>query len=670
VSNVKAETAKELEQLRSQINTHNRLYYVEDKPSISDSEFDRLFDRLVAIEKEHPELITPDSPSQRVGAKPSKRFEPVSHRVQMLSLQKVTTAEEFADFDRRVHEGLESGKPITYSTEPKLDGLAVELIYENGLFVLGSTRGDGATGENVTANLKTIRNIPLRLSESTTHAYPLLEVRGEVIMRKSDFEKINQKLTESGESPLANPRNGAAGSLRQLNPAITASRPLMFYAYGISQTTLKGLNSQEKVMTVLTKEGFSVNELCQTARGIDGVSKRFETLQKNRELLNYEIDGMVVKVDDFASQDRLGQISRAPRWAVAWKFAAEEAETILEGVEFSVGRTGAITPVAKLKPVRVSGVVVSNASLHNEDEINRLDIHVGDTVVIRRAGDVIPEVMSVLSASRPKGAQKVRYPKDCPSCGHQIIRSEGESAWRCLNSVCPAQLEGRIYYFASKGAFDIEGLGDKVGAQLITAGYVKSPADIFFITKEQLLTLELMADKRAQNLLSAIDRARGVQLPRIITALGIVGVGETAAKLLASHVGNISALIAMSAEQLEEIHGVGPVIARNIADFFADKSNRDMIQRMKDGGVIFPEYKTTLGKGIFSGKTVVITGTLSKPREQIKVQIEKNGGKVTDSVSAKTDYLVCGEDAGSKLDKAKKLGVAVLTEDELVKMIG
>ncbi|MEK7774400.1 MAG: NAD-dependent DNA ligase LigA [Candidatus Zixiibacteriota bacterium] len=664
------DTAKELEKLRTDIEKHNRLYYVDDKPSISDAEYDHLFDRLLDLEKKHPELITPDSPSQRVGAKPSKRFEPIVHRVAMLSLQKVTTQEEFGEFDRRVHEGLNIEDHIHYSTEPKLDGLAVELIYEKGLFVLGSTRGDGSTGENVTANLKTIRNIPLKLSDQAAHAYPLLEVRGEVIMRKSAFEKINRKHIEHGEAPLANPRNGAAGSLRQLNPAITAVRPLMFYAYGISSTTLKELDSQEKVMNLLKGEGFSVNEMCRTVIGIEGVSLAFDNLQIKRSSLDYEIDGMVVKVDDFASQEKLGQISRAPRWAVAWKFAAEEAETVLEGVEFSVGRTGAITPVAKLNPVRVSGVTVSNASLHNEDEINRLDVHLGDTVVIRRAGDVIPEVMSVVDNQRPKGAKKILFPKDCPSCGHKIVRSEGEAAWRCLNSGCPAQLDGRIYYFASKSAFDIEGLGDKIASQLIQAGFVKSPADIFFLTKEQLLTLDLMADKRAQNLLAAIDHARKVELPRILTALGILGVGETAAKLLAGYVGTVDALMKLTAEELEEIHGIGPIIARNISQFFADKSNREMIQRMKDGGVIFPHFKTTRAEGVFSGKTLVITGTLSQPREHFKALIEKNGGKVTDSVSAKTDFLVCGEDAGSKLDKARKLGVTVLREDDLLGMIG
>ncbi|HWR82865.1 MAG TPA: NAD-dependent DNA ligase LigA, partial [Candidatus Deferrimicrobium sp.] len=450
------EIAAEHEKLKQVIDLHNRLYYVEDKPVISDAEYDRLFDRLLEIEKQYPELVTPDSPSRRVGAAPSKKFEPTPHRVPMLSLQKVTSVEEFAEFDRRVREGLETSEEIEYVTEPKLDGLAVELVYERGLLVRGSTRGDGFVGEDVTPNLRTVKSIPLKLSDEAARRYPLLEVRGEIIMRRSAFLKLNKQLEESNLAPLANPRNGAAGSLRQLDSSITASRPLIIYAYGISDTLLPSLDCQSATMSFLQAEGFPVNRLVKSVRGRAGVTNEFEALVKARAELDYDIDGMVVKVDRFEFQQVLGQIARAPRWAVAWKFAAEQAETIVEDVEFSVGRTGVITPVAKLKPVRVSGVTVSNASLHNEDEVNRLDVRIGDTVVIHRAGEVIPEVISVVIEKRPAGARRVTFPKTCPSCREPLSRPEGEAAHRCLNPACPAQIEGRLFHFASKGGFDIE----------------------------------------------------------------------------------------------------------------------------------------------------------------------------------------------------------------------
>ncbi len=660
----------EYEKLKREIEEHNHRYYVLDAPTISDAAFDKLFDRLLDIEKEHPDFVTLDSPSQRVGAAPSKKFQSVPHRVQMLSLQKVTSPEEFRDFDRRVHDGLGTESDIEYVTEPKLDGLAVELIYENGMFTLGSTRGDCTTGEGITPNLRTIRNIPLRLSEPTAKKYPLLEIRGEVIMRRSAWEKLNARLEEQGIAPLANTRNGAAGSLRQLDPKITASRPLIFYAYGISDTNLPALSRQSEVMRLLKAEGFTVNEHIGQAKGVDAVEKQFARLDQIRPSLDYDIDGMVVKVDSFAQQETLGQVSRAPRWAVAWKFTAEIAETVLEGVLFSVGRTGVVTPVAQLKPVRVSGVIVSNASLHNEDELNRLDARIGDTVRIRRAGDVIPEVIEVVVEKRPKSTSRVKFPKACPSCGDPIVRPEGEAAWRCLNAECPAQLEGHITHFASKGGFDIEGLGEKLAHQLIAEGLVKSPADIFFLTKEQLLTLDLFGDKKAENLLQAIERSRAVGLPRVIFALGIIGVGETVAKLLASSLGSIEALSSATLEQLQQIEGIGPIIAENIYRFFQSPHNRHMLARMSEGGVLFPQHQTTTRSTTLAGKTFVITGTLSKPRDEFKRIIEENGGKVSGSVSKKTDYLLCGLDAGSKLENAKSLGVAVLDEEQFRHLLG
>ncbi len=659
---------EELQKLRKEIEYHNRRYYVEDNPAISDTEYDRLFDRLLEIEKQYPELVTPDSPSQRVGAKPSKKFEPVAHRLPMLSLQKVTTRSEFDDFDRRVREQLEVSE-VTYVTEPKLDGLAVELVYRDGIFVEGSTRGDGLVGENITPNLRTIRSIPLRLSSKTAEKYPLLEVRGEVIMRRSEFEKLNKTLIENGQQPLANPRNGAAGSLRQLDPSVTASRPLLFIAYGIAETTLEELDSQSKTIAFLKKEGFRVNEYVRTVVGPEKVEREFNVLLNVRSSLDYDIDGMVIKVDSFTQQMQLGQISRAPRWAVAWKFAAEQAETVLEDVEFSVGRTGAITPVAKLKPVEVGGVTVSNASLHNEDEIIALDVRIGDTVVVQRAGDVIPDIVSVIPEKRPPDAKKISFPKTCPSCGMPIVRPEGEAAYRCFNAACPAQVEGRLFHFASKGGFDIDGLGTKLARQLIAKGLVKDPADLFYLKKEQLLPLELMAEKKAENLLRAIDNSRKTELPKAIYALGIFGVGESAALLLAERFQTLDALASATVEELTEIEGIGPKIAKNVYDFFHNEGNRRMLQKMRDGGVVFPEYhKTNTGKSL-TGKTFVITGTLSQPRSHFKQLIEQHGGKVSSSVSSRTDYLLCGTDPGSKLDKAKKLGVEVIDEERFRQLV-
>ncbi len=659
----------EYNRLKQEIEAHNYRYYVLDTPAISDEAFDRLFDRLIEIEKQFPELVTLDSPSQRIGATPSKKFPAVPHRVQMLSLQKVTSMEEFIDFDRRVREGLESRNEIEYATEPKLDGLAVELVYQDGMLTTGSTRGDGSVGEGITPNLRTIRNIPLRLSPSVAKPYPLLEVRGEVIMRRSAWEKLNQRLEEQRIAPLANPRNGAAGSLRQLDPRITASRPLLFFAYGISETSLTGLPDQSSVMRLLKSEGFTINEHIATAAGANKVAAQFARLEQIRPTLDYDIDGMVVKVNSFAQQQALGQVSRAPRWAVAWKFTAEIAETVLEGVLFSVGRTGVVTPVAQLKPVRVSGVMVANASMHNEDELKRLDIRIGDTVRIRRAGDVIPEVIEVVAEKRPKRAESVVFPKNCPSCNSPIVRPEGEAAYRCVNVGCPAQLEGHLTHFASKGGFDIEGLGEKFARQMIADGLVKNPADIFFLTKEQLLTLDLFGDKKADNLLAAIERSRSTPLPRVIFALGIIGVGETVAKLLASALGTVESLQSATLEELQHIEGVGPIIAANIYEFFRNSKNQEMLEKMARGGVQFPPHRQRARSTRFAGKTFVITGTLSKPRDEFKRLIEENGGKVAGSVSKKTDYLLCGADAGSKLENAKSLGVSVLDEDSFLKLL-
>ncbi len=655
---------EELSRLRAEINRHNQLYYRHDNPEISDAAYDKLYDRLLEIEHEFPQLIAPDSPSQRVGAAPSGRFEPAVHRVPMLSLQKVTTGEEFAEFDRRVKEFLETEDDIEYVTEPKLDGLAVELVYENGIFVNGSTRGDGTIGENITANLKTIETIPLRLSESTAARYPLLEVRGEVFMRRSTLDTLNRTLEEQGVPPLANPRNAAAGSLRQLDPTVTAGRNLIFHAYGISATDLEGLGSQSAVIELLEHEQFEINESINTAKGVEQVATTFARLDEGRDSLDYDIDGMVIKVNRFDQQEVLGQISRAPRWAVAWKFAAEQVETVIEDVIFSVGRTGAVTPVAKLKPVRVAGAIVSNATLHNQDELERLDIHLGDHVLIQRAGDVIPDVVEVILDKRQPRAQRPKFPKNCPSCGSGLVRPENEAAHRCLNVACPAQLEGRLFHFASKGGFDIEGLGGKLAYQLIGEKLVTDPGDIFSLTSEQLLLLELMAEKRVANLLDAIERSKKTELPKLIYALGILGVGEAAARLLADEFGTFDNLQSADIERLEQLRGIGPVIARNIVAFFANSGNRQMISKMREAGVAFPKHQATQ-QGQLSGKSFVITGTLSRPRNYFKNLIEAAGGKVSSSISASTNFLLCGENPGSKREKAHKLGVEIITEAQL-----
>ncbi|MCX6825923.1 MAG: NAD-dependent DNA ligase LigA [candidate division Zixibacteria bacterium] len=655
---------EEYNKLIIRIRHHDRLYYQLDKPEISDTEYDRLFDRLLQIEKDYPDIIVSDSPSQRVGAKPLTAFKNVTHRIRMLSLQKVISREEFADFDRRVREGLGAGHKIEYTIESKLDGLAVELIYVNGTFTIGSTRGDGTRGEDVTQNLKTIRNIPLILSKKVSSEYPLLEVRGEVIIRRSAFTKLNKKMGEQGLPAFANSRNAAAGSLRQLDSKMTASRPLIFCAYGISATNLSKLATQYEVMQFLKDEDFLISEYLTKVGEVEKIASLFAGLEKIRPDLNYEIDGMVVKVNRFDQQVILGEISRSPRWAVAWKFAAEEAETVVKDIIFSVGRTGVITPVAKLEPVRVSGVIVSNASLHNEDEILSLDIRIGDTVIVRRAGDVIPEIIEVIKEKRSGREKSVSMPGICPSCGTGAVRPQGEAAYRCLNSACPAQLIERLFHFASKEAMDIDGLGGKLAAQLVEQSLVKDPADLYYLTKERLLTLELMGEKKAQNLLTAIESSKRRELPQIIIALGIFGVGETASRTLAETFGEFDRLYKTGYDDLMAVAGIGPTIARSIIDYFTNPGNRAMITKMKKARVAFPVHHIIKKVSSISGKTFVITGTLSLPRDHYKKMIEDAGGKVIGSVSAKTDYLLAGENPGSKFDKANKQSIKILSEKE------
>lgn len=655
--------------LASQIEHHNRRYYQQDNPEISDAAYDRLFEQLLQLEAEFPELATPDSPSQRVGSKASERFKPIQHRIAMLSLQKVTSPEEFDQFEKRVRDALGQSAKVAYVVEPKLDGLAVELVYEDGLLATGSTRGDGHVGENMTANLKTVRSIPLRLSPDAGKRYPLLEVRGEIMFRTSDFKALNERLAASGLPPLANSRNGAAGSLRQLDSTITASRPLTFFAYAVSSLDLPGLHSQWSVIELLRGEKFLVNPLTRRVDSAADVRASFASLERDRRTLDYEIDGMVVKVDSFAQQQQLGQIARAPRWAVAWKFAAEEAETELLGVEFSVGRTGVVTPVAVLTPVQVGGVQVSNASLHNEDELIALDLHERDTVLVRRAGDVIPEIIDVIRDRRPPDAQPITYPKQCPSCSSLLVRADEEAARRCNNPACPAQQEGRLIYFASKGAFDIDGLGEKISIQLVKAGFVQSPADLFRLQKEKLLMLDLMGEKKAAGLLAAIERAKTTPLPRALVGLGIPGVGETVATLLADHFGSIEAIMQATAADLAAIRGIGLVIAEQVELFFRNPQQKKLVEDLRLQGVTFAYERQTGGGSSLTGRSFVITGTLTLPRDQIKKQIELHGGKVSGSVSRRTNYLLAGSEAGSKLEEAARLGVPVISESDLQRMI-
>jgi DNA ligase (NAD+) len=661
--------AARADKLRRAIERHNRLYYNEATPEISDADYDRLFHELVKLEEEHPELRTADSPTQRVGSAPSESFAAVEHRVPMLSLANAFDEEDVAAFDRRVREGLEA-ETVEYSAELKFDGLAVTLAYENGLFAQGATRGDGATGEDVTANLRTVRSIPLRLDGRKLPR--LLEVRGEVLMTRKDFEIINKRAAEAGEKTFVNPRNAAAGGLRQLDPRLTAQRRLSFFAYGIG--AVEGFElppTHARLLDALEAMGFPVAKERATVKGVEGLLKFYAEAGSKRPKLPYDIDGVVYKVNRYADQEKLGFVSRAPRWAVAHKFPAEEATTELLDIDFQVGRTGAITPVARLKPVFVGGTTIVNATLHNEDEIRRKDIWKGDTVVVRRAGDVIPEVARV--AGQGPRDRPFRMPSKCPVCGSAIERSEDEAVARCTGGLfCGAQRRQSLLHFASRRAMDIEGLGDKIVEQLVDGGIVRTPADLYKLGIAKLAALERMAEKSASNLWNAIEKSKGTTLPRFIYALGIRNVGEVTAKDLARHFGTLDALMDAGIEQLQEAPDVGPVVAESIAAFFREKHNREVIEQLRAAGVAWKEGAPAraAASGPFAGKIVVLTGTLAAmTRDEAKEKVEALGGKITGSVSKKTDYVVAGAEAGSKLDKANELGVKVLDEEEFLKLI-
>ncbi len=658
--------AKRIEALRADIERHNHRYYVLDDPEVTDATYDGLLRELLELEKAHPELATPDSPTRRVGATPSETFAPVRHRVPMLSLQNAFSAEELAEFDQRVRRVLGNDEHLTYALEPKLDGLAVQAIYQGGIFVSGSTRGDGTTGEEVGANLRTIRSLPLRLRSDGPLSPPAyLEARGEVIMRTRDFAKLNTEREETGLPPFANPRNAAAGSLRQLDQKISASRPLAILFYGIGDCPGFAPASEFETLEALRSWGLPVVPLAERAAGIEAAGAYYQRLETRRDDLPFEIDGVVVKVDEVAVQEQLGAVSRSPRWAVAVKFPPRSAQTTLRGVEFSVGRTGVVTPVAIMDPVRIGGVEVERATLHNEDEIRRKDIRVGDTVVVTRAGDVIPAVQEVVLARRTGAETPIVFPRLCPSCQAAISREEGQAAWRCTSLACPARLKETIRHFASRRALDIEGLGEKLIDQLVGQGLVGSVADLYRLRKADLLPLERLAEKSAGNVVAAISRSRRTSVSRLLFALGIPHVGEQVARVLAAHAGTLQALESANEEDLTGLRGIGPEIAASVAAFFRQPENLRIVAALLDNGVlaVTESAGAATEAGRLTGLSFVFTGTLSSlSREQAQDLVVRAGGRSLSSVSRATSYVVVGLDPGSKALQAEKLGVPRLSE--------
>ncbi|MCX7186535.1 MAG: NAD-dependent DNA ligase LigA [Methylophilales bacterium] len=652
--------------LRKLIARYDYEYYVLDAPAVPDSEYDTVYRELQGLENQHPDLITPDSPTQRVSGTATNAFNGITHRQAMLSLNNVFEDAELEAFDKRVREALGQAQ-VEYAVEPKFDGLAITLTYEHGLFTQGATRGDGYSGEDVTHNLRTLRSIPMRLN--CTSPPPLLEVRGEVLMMKRDFEKLNQAQLAKGDKLFANPRNAAAGSLRQLDAKITATRPLSFFSYGIGASEgLPPISSHSMAMDYLASLQFPVSEVRDVVVGLSGLKNYYHQIGLAREKLAFDIDGVVYKVNAFNQQNELGFVSRAPRWAIAHKFPAQEALTVVDDITVQVGRTGAITPVARLQPVFVGGVTVTNATLHNEDEVRRKDVHVGDTVSVRRAGDVIPEVVFVLLERRPANARRFEMPTVCPECGSHILKQEDEAIARCTGGLfCPAQRKQAISHFASRRAMDIEGLGEKLVDQLVQANLVHTLADIYKLDLATLSQLERMAQKSAQNLLDNLAHSKTTTLARFIYALGMRNVGEATAKDLAKHFGGLTAVMQAGIEELHAVNDVGPVVAESIINFFSEPHNQSVITELIHAGIHWPE---TDGKqapsGHLVGKTFVLTGTLPNlSRDDAKELIEAAGGKVSGSVSKKTDFVVAGSDAGSKLDKAQELSLTILDENGL-----
>jgi DNA ligase (NAD+) len=658
------------QQLRQLIAQYDHEYYVLDAPSVPDSEYDRIYRELQDIERQHPSLITSDSPTQRISGSAVNAFNSITHRQAMLSLNNAFKDSELEAFDKRIREAL-GQEQVEYAVEPKFDGLAITLTYENGIFTQGATRGDGYTGEDVTHNLRTVYSIPMRLN--CEQAPKLLEVRGEVLMFKRDFEKLNQAQLAKGEKLFANPRNAAAGSLRQLDAKITATRPLSFFAYGLGVADgVPMLNSHNMAMDYLASLYFPVSDVRQLVMGVAGLRTYYQKVGQLRDKLPFDIDGVVYKVNQFNQQNELGFVSRAPRWAIAHKFPAQEALTIVEDINVQVGRTGAITPVARLAPVFVGGVTVTNATLHNEDEVRRKDVHIGDTVTVRRAGDVIPEVVNVVLERRPAGARRFEMPLACPECGSHILKQADEAVARCTGGLfCPAQRKQAITHFASRRGMDIEGLGEKLVDQLVEANLVHTLADIYQLNLDTLSNLDRMATKSAQNILDALDHSKKTTLARFIYALGMRNVGEATAKDLAKHFGSLSGLMQADSATLLTVNDVGPVVAESISNFLGEQHNQDVIQALQQVGLIWPETEgKQLVTGHLLGKTFVLTGTLpTLSRDEAKEMIEAVGGKVSGSVSKKTDFVIAGSDAGSKLDKAQELGLVILDEAGLLTLL-
>ena len=664
-----ADPPQRLAELRRQIAHHDHRYHVLDDPEVSDADYDRLYRELREIESAHPEWITADSPTQRVGAPPANDLREVPHEIPMLSLDNGTTPDDLEAFDARGKRVLGSEEEIAYTAEPKYDGVACELLYEAGQLTIGSTRGDGRTGEDVTHNLRTIRSIPLVLRGASVPE--LLEVRGEVFMPLAEWNELNRQRLTRGEEPFANPRNSTAGTLRQLNPTVASERPLDMFVYGIGRGAESlGVSSHRELLERMASLGFKVNDRLGTSLGIAGAIEFHEQLEKQRDTLPYEVDGSVIKVDAFELRERIGTLNRSPRWAVAYKFPARQETTRLVEIIATVGRTGTLTPVAVLEPVGIGGVTVVHASLHNQDEIDRLDVRVGDTVLVERAGDVIPKIVKRMAGRRRRGARRYRLPARCPECKSETIRLEGEVALRCPNLECPAQVRERLIYFAGRGGLDIDGLGSKLVEQLVDRGSVRRPSDLLALDRETLLGLERMGEKSSQNLLAAIERARHTTLARMLNALGIRHVGERVAEVLAETYLELSVLLAASEDDLEAVDEIGPIIAQSLRVFLDDPANRAEVDRLSGQLELeaMQARPAALDAGL-GGKTFVLTGKLSEKRAVLQEQIKAAGGRVKSSISPRTDYLVAGDNAGSKLDKANELGVTVLGEAELRALI-